>query len=166
MSFLNIVGESVANAWKTVVEKNRKLSLINRVRLVIETEEEAADRDYIALGKYYYRYLRDENNKNTELYCLSLDNSNRRLTRAKQRLAELLSEESEPEEKPSSPEGETTSEESTETPLEEQWEPMSELDPEEDVLDGNAAEALAEDMEESPQEVADATDGDQKIPWA
>lgn len=181
MSFLDTIGGSVSNAFKSVVEKNRRAALINRVKIVIKTEEQNAERAYIALGKYYYQNLRDETNGDTELYCELADRANRRLSRAGTRLTELMAPDAVLEEDDS-----FACEEDCESCAgcpeiepedSEPYEPMSELTPEEDVLDGDAAEALKEETaepeespaapasEDTPKEAADETD-DEVIPWA
>ncbi len=96
MSFLSNVGNSFSKAIDFVVEKNRKIALINRVKLVIRNEEDSAQRAYISLGKYYYRNLRDEQNAETEIYCNAIENANKRRDRALQKLDDLLTPEEEP----------------------------------------------------------------------
>ena len=89
MHILNAVKGSVSGAINFVVDKNRHLSLINKVKHVIHDEEQRANDAYIALGKYYYHNLRDENNNETEFYCAEVDHAERRLHRAEMKLSEL-----------------------------------------------------------------------------
>jgi len=97
MNFLSNVGNGFSKAIDFVVEKNRKIALINRVKLVIRNEEENAQRAYAALGKYYFRDLRDETNSETEIYCSAIENANKRRDRALLKLDDLIAPEEEPE---------------------------------------------------------------------
>lgn len=97
MSLLNNMGSCFSKAIDFVVEKNRKIALINRVKLVIRNEEDNAQRAYVSLGKYYYRNLRDEKNSETEIYCNAIENANTRRDRALQKLDDLLAPEEEPD---------------------------------------------------------------------
>ena len=69
MHILNSVRGSVSGAINFVVDKNRRLSIINKVKHVIRDEEQRANEAYIALGKYYYHNLRNAENNETEFYC-------------------------------------------------------------------------------------------------
>lgn len=89
MHILNSVRGSVSGAINFVVDKNRRISIINKVKHVIRDEEQRANEAYIALGKYYYHNLRNAENNETEFYCAEVDNAERRLQRAEQKLAEL-----------------------------------------------------------------------------
>lgn len=89
MSIINSVRGSVTGAINFVVDKNRKISLISKVKHVIREEEHRANEAYIALGKYYYHNLRDEDNNETAYYCAEIDHAERRLQRAEQKLEEL-----------------------------------------------------------------------------
>lgn len=97
MNFLSNVGSGFSKAIDFVVEKNRRIALINRVKLVIRNEEENSQRAYVALGKYYYRNLRDEANSETEIYCNAIENANKRRDRALQKLDDLIAPQEEPE---------------------------------------------------------------------
>ena len=79
MHILNSVRGSVSGAINFVVDKNRRLSIINKVKHVIRDEEQRANEAYIALGKYYYHNLRNAENNETEFYCAEVDNAERRL---------------------------------------------------------------------------------------
>ena len=93
MNLFSNFAEEVTKAIDYVVEKNRKAALINRVKLVIKNEEQNADKAYAALGKYYYRNLRDAENGDTEPYCRAVDNATQRINRAVTKLEELTKEE-------------------------------------------------------------------------
>lgn len=81
--------DSLSNAVEYVVEKNRKTAQINRLKLVIRSEERIAEKAYIALGKYYYHHLRDDMDLVTEPHCVAIDHASQRLDRAITRLEDL-----------------------------------------------------------------------------
>ena len=93
MNFLSNFAEEVTKAIDFIVEKNRKAALINRIKLVIKNEEQNAEKAYIALGKYYYRNLRNAENEETESHCCVIDNANQKIDKAITRLEELTREE-------------------------------------------------------------------------
>ena len=95
MSILESVKGSVSGAINFVVDKNRKISLISKVKRVIHEEENRANQAYIALGKYYFHNLRDADNNETEFYCVEIDHAERRLQRAEMKLEELTEYDSE-----------------------------------------------------------------------
>lgn len=45
----------------------------NSLRTVIRCQERAAEKEYIALGRYYYNALRDKNNPVAEPHCANID---------------------------------------------------------------------------------------------
>lgn len=73
MDILKTIGSAIQSAASFVGEKNRKAAYLNRIRTVIRCEEKAAEKEYIALGRYYYNNLRDKNNPVTESHCAELD---------------------------------------------------------------------------------------------
>lgn len=89
MNLFQNVADGVTKAIDYVVEANRKAALINRVKVVVRSEEKNIDQAYIALGKYYFRNLRDESNEETEHYCKAVENGKSRLDRALTKLEEL-----------------------------------------------------------------------------
>ena len=89
---LESIGVSLSRAVEYVVDKNRKAAQINRLKLVIRNEEKISQKAYVALGKYYYHHLRDENDPVTEPHCNAIDHSSRRLDRAITRLEELCAQ--------------------------------------------------------------------------
>lgn len=91
-NILESIGMSISHAVDCVVEKNRKSAQINRLKLVIRREERISEKAYIALGKYYYHNLRDENDPVTEPHCAAVDQASRRLDRAITRLEELFAQ--------------------------------------------------------------------------
>lgn len=86
-------GGAVQNAVDVVAEKNRKSALINRLRTVIRCEEKAAERAYLALGRYYYHNMRDAANAETENYCVGIDAAEKRIEEAMLKLEALNHEE-------------------------------------------------------------------------
>ncbi len=84
------IGMSISHAVDCVVEKNRRSAQINRLKLVIRREERISEKAYIALGKYYYHNLRDENDPVTEPHCVAIDQASRRMDRAITRLEDLF----------------------------------------------------------------------------
>lgn len=92
MKLLDTVAAGLTKAVDYVVEKNRKAALINRVKVVIRNEEQNMNSAYVALGKYYFRRLRDEKNEDTERYCKAVENAMRRIDRAVTKLEELNGE--------------------------------------------------------------------------
>lgn len=93
MSLFYNLREGVFGAINYVVDKNRKISLINRVKSIIRTEEDHANQAYIELGKYYFHKLRDPQNAETEFFCQEVDYANRRISRAMMKLDELTGDE-------------------------------------------------------------------------
>ena len=59
-------------------EKNRRAAVMNRLRAVIRCEEKAAEKEYLALGRYYYNALRDPDNPLAESHCARIDQINAR----------------------------------------------------------------------------------------
>jgi len=86
-------GGAMQNAVGVVAEKNRKTALANRLRTVIRCEEKAAERAYLALGRYYYNNLRDAANADTEPYCVDIEAAEKRIENAVAKLEALNNEE-------------------------------------------------------------------------
>ena len=92
-SVFKTAGGAMQNAVDVVAEKNRKTALMNRLRTVIRCEEKAAERAYLALGRYYYHNLRDAANAETENYCVGIEVAEQRIEEAMLKLEELNREE-------------------------------------------------------------------------
>lgn len=92
-SVFKTAGGAMQNAVDVVAEKNRKTALMNRLRTVIRCEEKAAERAYLALGRYYYHNLRDAANAETENYCVGIEVAEQRIEDAMLKLEELNREE-------------------------------------------------------------------------
>lgn len=86
MNFLNKVGKTLGEAAHYVGEKNRRAAQLSRIRTVIQCEQRAAEKQYLALGRYYYNNLRDEENAVTEAHCVELEGIETRLDAALQLL--------------------------------------------------------------------------------
>lgn len=86
------IAKGVTEARDNIAEKSRKTAVINRLRSVVKLEEARRDRAYMALGRYYYHNLRDDNNENTELHCTAVDEAESRIATALKHLDEIYSE--------------------------------------------------------------------------
>lgn len=95
MKFFSKIGKAVGEAAEFVAEKNRRTAYLNRIRTVIRCEEKAAEREYVALGRYYYNNLRDKDNGVTEAHCAQLDAIGERLDKALNQLEQFYSREAE-----------------------------------------------------------------------
>lgn len=82
MDFLKSIGRTVNGAVQFVGEKNRRAAQLNRLRAVIRCEEQAAQREYLALGRYYYNNCRNRDNAITEPHCAELEGIEGRLDAA------------------------------------------------------------------------------------
>ena len=85
-------GGALQNAVGVVAEKNRKTALANRLRTVIRCEEKAAERAYLALGRYYYHNLRNTANAETETHCIDIEAAEKRIEEAMLKLEVLRRE--------------------------------------------------------------------------
>ena len=94
-SVFKTAGGAVQSAVGVVAEKNRRTALMNRLRTVIRCEEKAAERAYLALGRYYYHNLRDASNTVTEPYCIDIEAAEQRIDAAVAKLEALCREEGE-----------------------------------------------------------------------
>lgn len=82
MDLLKKFGKAVDRAAGALVDKQRVKADLNRLRMVIRCEERAAEKEYLALGRYYYNTLRDKNNPVAEAHCAQLDEIEQRLENA------------------------------------------------------------------------------------
>ena len=133
-------GGAMQNAVGVVAEKNRKTALANRLRTVIRCEEKAAERAYLALGRYYYHNLRSAANAETETHCIDIEAAEKRIEEAMLKLEALLRED----------EGEPTIEEITLDDVQE----LETIPVEESVPEGFVDEAVeaAEPVEKDASE--------------
>ena len=91
MEFLKSIGRAVGEAASYLGEKNRRAAQLNRIHAVIRCQEKAAEKEYLALGRYYYHNLRDKENDVTEAHCLALDEIEQRLDAALDQLSQCYS---------------------------------------------------------------------------
>lgn len=82
MEFLKNIGKAVGDAANYLGEKNRRAARLSRIRSVIRCQEKAAEKEYIALGRYYYYSLRDKSNPVAEPHCAALDEIEAKLDNA------------------------------------------------------------------------------------
>lgn len=66
MSFLRELG-------LTAKARTQRAAVLNRLRAVLRCEERAIEKEYLALGRYYYNALRDKDNPVAEGHCASID---------------------------------------------------------------------------------------------
>lgn len=151
-SAFKTAGGAVQNAVEVVAEKNRKTALQNRLRTVIRCEEKAAERAYLALGRYYYNNMRDASNAVTEPYCVDIEAAEQRIDAAVQKLEALCREEEQEEieeitledvQEIAPPEAEETVPEGIVDEAVEAAEPAAELPTEEPAAEPAAAEEPA-----------------------
>ncbi|CCX37144.1 uncharacterized protein BN452_01116 [Clostridium sp. CAG:1013] len=97
MEFLKNIGKAVGDAANYLGEKNRRAARLNRIRSVIRCQEKAAEREYLALGRYYYHSLRDKDNIVTESHCAALDQIEEALDNALDQLEKFYGKEDQEE---------------------------------------------------------------------
>lgn len=71
--YANLVKNSAGRLTAGVRQKNSRIARMNRLRTVIRCQEQAAEKEYLALGRYYYNALRDKDNQVAEEHCARLD---------------------------------------------------------------------------------------------
>lgn len=92
MKLFQNIGKAVTGAASYLTEKNRRAARLNRVRTVIKCQEKAAEKEYLALGRYYYHNLRDKDNTVTEGHCAALDQIEEALDAALDQLEKFYGE--------------------------------------------------------------------------
>lgn len=80
----------VADTRDSLAEKNRKSALTNRLRSLIKLEEARRDRAYMALGRYFYHNLRDEDNAVTQPHCAAVEEAEENIRAALAQLEKLM----------------------------------------------------------------------------
>ncbi len=73
MELVKNLARAVGCAAERLGEKHRRVAELNRIRAVLRCEERAAQKEYAALGRYYYNTLRDKENPVAEPHCEALD---------------------------------------------------------------------------------------------
>lgn len=79
-------------AARQLKEKNRRAAAANRLRTVVRCQEKAAEKEYLALGRYYYNALRNPDNPIAEAHCLRLDQIQAQRDSALEKLEQLVHE--------------------------------------------------------------------------
>ncbi|MGI6283146.1 hypothetical protein [Caproicibacterium sp. XB2] len=92
MGLFNDLGKQISDTFGGLRDKNHRTAVVNRLRIVIRNDREERARAYVALGKYYYEHMRGQGNPEAEALCDSIDESDRRLKHAFQRLEEIREE--------------------------------------------------------------------------
>ena len=82
MDLLKNLKDAINGAAGKLTEANRKNANLNRLRTVIRIENGNADKEFLALGRYYYNHLRDSENDVTETHCVELDGILERIANA------------------------------------------------------------------------------------
>lgn len=93
MELFKNIGRAVSEAASYLEAKNRRAARLNRIRTVIRCQQKAAEKEYLALGRYYYHNLRDQENAVTEPHCVSLDQIEQDLDKALDQLEKFYGEE-------------------------------------------------------------------------
>ena len=93
MELFKNLGRAMGEAANFLAEKYRRAAQINRIRAVIRLTEKKTREEYIALGRYYYHNLRDKENAVTEPHCAALDQAEKALDAALDKLTEYYSSE-------------------------------------------------------------------------
>ena len=62
MGFLKNLGRAAESCAHSVKGKTSRAAAINRLRTVLKVQESEAEKEYLALGRYYYNALRDKDN--------------------------------------------------------------------------------------------------------
>lgn len=75
-----------------IEQKNRYAAMLNRMRTVIRCQEQAAEKEYMALGRYYYNALRDKETQVAEEHCKKLDHLNAMIDSTLKTLEEAVRE--------------------------------------------------------------------------
>ena len=149
MEFLKNIGRAAKEAAAYLEAKTRRAAQLNRIRAVIRCQQKAAEKEYLALGRYYYHSLRDQENGVTEPHCAALDAIEQELDRALDQLERLYGEDPQPQ-----------GEEITLEGVEELDAPPQEACCGETAVEEPAAEEPVpqEPVEEAPQQAGDDND--------
>ncbi len=73
MGFLKNLGRAAESCAHSVKGKTSRAAAINRLRTVLKVQESEAEKEYLALGRYYYNALRDKDNPIAQGHCARLD---------------------------------------------------------------------------------------------
>ena len=98
MDFLKNITAAIKEAAGAVAEQNHRTAQANRIRGLLKVESQAAEQEYLALGRYYYNQLRDPENPVTESHCAAIDELEARIAAGQNRLEQLFFTGEDPEE--------------------------------------------------------------------
>lgn len=90
MQLFEKIKSNVTDAVDSLVEKNRLHAQLTRLRFVMRTEHEIMNKNFVALGKYYYENLMEEDANRDEEIIASLENAKIKIEKAKERYRCLI----------------------------------------------------------------------------
>lgn len=93
MGMLVSLTDTIGRAMEVLAEKSRRAAKVSRLQSVIRSEERAANEAYLALGRYFYRHLRDQGGEEQQKLCRRIDKAMERVDRAVDKLEENAREE-------------------------------------------------------------------------
>ena len=87
MNIINRVGETITQSVDFIVDKSRQAAYLNRLKVIIDGEQETLDCAYIALGKQYAAVLEGQEANEEENNALldAIKNSKLRIKKARAR---------------------------------------------------------------------------------
>ncbi|MBQ9461082.1 MAG: hypothetical protein IJU51_04080 [Clostridia bacterium] len=87
MNIINKVGETITQSVDFIVDKSRQAAYLNRLKVIIDGEQETLDCAYIALGKQYAAVLegQEANEEENKALLEALKNSKLRIKKARAR---------------------------------------------------------------------------------
>ncbi len=87
MNFINKVGETITQSVDFIVDKSRQAAYLNRLKMIIDGEQETLDCAYIALGKQYAAVLegKEANEDENKALLETITNSKLRIKKARAR---------------------------------------------------------------------------------
>lgn len=87
MKIVNKVGDTISQSVNFIIDKNRQAAQLNRLKAIIQSETEALDNAYIALGKQYLNILEGKPSEDIDTSVLreNIENSKLRLKKARAR---------------------------------------------------------------------------------
>lgn len=93
MTILKKFENKIDQITQRLIAKNKKSARKNKLKLFIRSEKKVMKQLYLELGKYHYDHFRNENEKNAEMLCESIDRARYRLYKAQNKLCELNGQE-------------------------------------------------------------------------
>ncbi len=92
MELIKNLARAAGAAAQCLGRKHQKTAVLNRLRTVVRCEERALQKEYLALGRYYYNALRDPENPVAEPHCKAIDEAEKRLDVALSHMQAMTSE--------------------------------------------------------------------------